>query len=716
MADTIFSPSWYRVAELKPRLRSHVEIHRHSYRGEVWFVLQDHATSRSHRLHPAAYRFIGLMDGKRSVAEIWEVVNAAGQDAAPTQDSVIRLLGQLHAADALICNVPPDTREIFRRFQRQERQRWRQRLWTPLAIRVPLVDPDRFLDRTLFLVQPLLGWAGALLWLALVVVGMTLAGIHWKAITHNIVDQALTPQNLLLLWFVYPAVKAVHELGHAYVVKANGGEVHEIGLMFLVFIPVPYVDASAASGFTEKRQRMLVGGIGIMVEMALAAIALAVWLNASPGTVHAIAYNVMLIGGVSTLLFNGNPLLRFDGYYVLADAIEIPNLGARANAYWGYLARRYLFAGKDATPPSRDRGERAWFVGYGAAAFVYRFYVVFLILLYVGTKFFAVGVLLALWAAITQVLTPIGKSLRQLFASQQLRRNRGRAVTTAALITAAFGGLLFIVPLPLWTKAEGVTWPAENSHVRAAGDGFVQRVLAADGAQVKAGDALIELADPFLEARRKVLQAQLRGLELQFLALRNTDRIEAGVVQEEIAVVRSDLERAEERLRSLRVASPRDGTLVIPGASDLPDRFVRKGQLVGYVIDASDRLTARAIVTQDEVDLVRERTRAVQVIASEWEARSATTAVVREVPGGVKSLPSAALGALGGGRIAIDPRDGKGVTTFERVFEFEVELPESAVRAHVGQRASVRFDHGYEPAAFQLYRSIRQVFLRLFNV
>jgi len=557
---------------------------------------------------------------------------------------------------------------------------------------------------------------GGIAWLILIAVGLALASVHWNTITHDIVDQALAPQNLVLLWFVYPVVKAVHEFGHAYAVKRLGGDVPEMGIMFLVFVPVPYVDASAATAFTDKYQRMLVGAIGIMVEMALAAIALIAWIYAGPGGIHAFAYNVMLIGGVSTILFNGNPLLRFDGYYVLSDAIEIPNLGQRSNSYWGYLARRYLLGSRDEHSPARSNGERRWFIGYGALSAFYRFYVILKILLYIGTKFFVVGVLLALWAASTQVLTPIAKVIKAMVSGHQLRRTRGRALLTASLLPAAALLVIFVLPLPLWIRAEAVTWPSEHSQVRAAQDGVVVRLLARDGETVRAGTPLIEMTDPFLEARVRVLQAQLAGLELQYVSLRNTDRVEAGVVQEEIAAVRSDLQRNEEKKRELTLVAPRDGTLIVPQVADLPDRMLKKGQLAGYVLDSSDRVTARAIVTQDEINLVRERTRGVRVIAPDWGAESAETKIVREVPGGVKSLPAPALGAHGGGRIALDPHDAKGLTAFERVFEFEIVLPDSAARTFVGQRANVRFDLGYEPIGFQVYRSLRQTFLRLFSV
>lgn len=716
MADTLFSPSWYRVAGLKPRLRSHVEIHRHSYRDAVWFVLQDRSSGRSHRLTPAAYALVGLMDGKRSVQDLWDLCNERSGTDAPTQDDVVRLLGQLHAADALICDVPPDTRELFRRFQRHQRQRWRQRLWTPLAIRIPLVDPDRFLDRTAFLVRPLFGWFGALLWLSVVTAGLVLAALNWSTLTENVIDRALAPQNLLLLWLVYPLVKAVHELGHAYATKIYGGEVHEIGVMFLVFVPVPYVDASAASSFPDKRQRMIVGAIGIGVEMLLAAVAVFVFAHAMVGPVHAVAYNVILIGGVSTLLFNGNPLLRFDGYYVLADALELPNLSQRANRYLGYLVQRYGFGSREANFPETDRRARAWFLFYGIGSFFYRILISIAIIIALGSRWFIIGVVLVIWAAASQLVVPMGKALSFLSSSPRLQRNRPRAIAVTALAVALAGLLFFVMPVPLRTVAEGITWPSERAQIRAGTDGFIGRLLVANGSQVEAGQPLIEAFDPFLDARVDVLEAQLRGLRRQYTAVRLTDQAEAAVLQEEIKGVMSDLERARERQRELVITSPGAGMFVAPVEQDLPGRFVKKGQLVGFVIDASDRLTARAMVGQNDVALVRERTRGVDVIPVHWEGRSARTSIIREVPGGLKALPTPALGTMGGGSIPIDPRDSKGVTALDRYFEYEVVLPADDDRAFIGQRVMVRFDHGTEPIGFQLYRSFRQVFLRLFDV
>ena len=547
MSEALFSPSWYRVAALKPRIRAHTLIHRHAYRGKVWFVLQDEAAGRSHRFSPAAHHFIGLMDGERTVQEIWEATSAQLGDEAPTQEEVIRLLGQLHAADALLCDVPPDSMEVFRRHQRHERMEWKRRLWTPLALRFPLWDPDRFLRRTLPVAEPLFGWFGVLLWLAVVGTGAVLAATHWTDLTKDVVDRILAPQNLLLLWLVYPVVKALHELGHAYATRHWGGEVHEIGIMLLVLTPVPYVDATSAWGFREKHKRMAVGAAGIAVELFLGALALFVWLSVESGGVRAVAYNVMLISGVSTLLFNGNPLLRFDGYYVLADALEIPNLGTRANKYLGYLVQRYLFRVEDPDCPAETIGERVWMVIYGIASFIYRVFIMFVIITFIATKFFFVGVLLAIWAIATQIVMPVGKVLYFLATSPVIRRQRGRAVAASAALVAVVLGLVFALPIPNWTRAQGVVWVPEEAQVRAGTEGFVARLLAPVDTKVVRGQPLIEAHDPFLRTRVAVLQAQMQELNAQYDAMVPQDRVQAAMVREEMQSVAANLERSRGR-------------------------------------------------------------------------------------------------------------------------------------------------------------------------
>ena len=206
MAESLFSPSWYRVAGLKPKLRRHAHIHRHLYRGQTWYVLQDLSSERFHRFSPSAYLVIGLMDGRRTVQQIWDTALSRLGDDAVSQDEVIQLLSQLHSADVLQCDVPPDTAEMFRRHERQTRQVRTRKILSVFAWQIPLFDPERLLERFIPWVRPLFGWFGLGLWLLVVGGAMVLASTHWPELSENVLDQVLMPQNLLLLWLLFPLI------------------------------------------------------------------------------------------------------------------------------------------------------------------------------------------------------------------------------------------------------------------------------------------------------------------------------------------------------------------------------------------------------------------------------------------------------------------------------------------------------------------------------
>lgn len=715
MTTPLFSPSWYRVADLRPRLRSHAQIHRQRYRGQTWYVLEDRATERFHRFSAAGYFVIGLMDGRRTVEEIWGSATERLGDDAPTQDEMIQLLAQLHAADVLQCDVPPATAELLQRYQRQRRRAWQSRLLSVFAWRFSLFDPERFVRRCLPLVRPFFGWAGGLVWLGVVGTAVVLAAVHWRDLTHDVVDRVLAPQNLLLLWLLFPVVKALHEFGHAFAIKAFGGEVHDMGVMLLVLTPVPYVDASAAWAFPERRQRVVVGAAGMVVELFVAALVLFVWLNAQPGAVRALAYDVIFIAGISTVVFNGNPLLRFDGYYILADLLEIPNLRARAHTYLGYLTERYLFGRREAELPAATPGERAWFAAYAPASFVYRTLVGIAIMLFIAGRFFFVGVILATLGAVMWAIVPVAKGVSFLLTNPRLRKVRRRAVLASALMAAAAVGVVALVPLPLRTQAEGVIWIPDESVVRAGTEGFVERVVARPGARVRRGDVLIVAQDPALSARVRILEARRRELQARYNEQFPVDRAKAEMIKEELVYVGESLAQARERLAELTIRSRADGTFVAPLAEDLPGRFVRQGEPLGHVVQLAT-ITARAVVSQADIALVRHRTRRVDVRLAEWVVEPHRAVITRVVPGATAELPSPALGSEGGGQLAVVPGDRQGAKAMEKVFQVDLALSADARVVNVGGRVHVRFDHGWEPLLAQGYRRLRQLFLSRFNV
>lgn len=715
MTVSLYSPSWYRVAALKPRLRSHAQIHRHDYRGELWYVLQDHATGQSVRFSPMAYRLLGLLDGNRTVQQAWDSVRSSQGDEAPNQEEVIRLLSQLHAMDALQTDVVPDLAELHKRFEKKRRNKRIQNLRSPLFLRFPLLDPEHMLNRFQPIVRPFFGWPGLLLWIVVVGSAVFQVGIHWPELTQNLTDRILTPQNLVVLWLTFPFLKIFHEFGHAFAVKLNGGEVHEMGIMLMVFTPIPFVDASAASAFREKGTRVLVGAAGMAVELFIAAIAVFVWINIEPGPLRSVAYNVIFIAGVSSVLFNGNPLLRYDAYYILSDLVEIPNLGPRGLKYLGYLFQRYLFGLKNAEPPPSTSGERVWFVVYSILAWGYRILVYASIVLFVATKFFKIGLLFAGWALFNMFVFPAMKGIRFITSSPRLRQKRMRAAVAAAALVCGVIGFAGWVPLPLNTGAEGVVWIPENGFVRAGVDGFVQEILAEPGSRVHVGEALILCYDPLLPAQIRVLESKLEERKALYDSRVFNDQVRAEIIKEEIRNIEAQIADAKERAEDLTIRSGADGVFVVPNFQDLPGRFLKRGGLVGYVLDRS-AVTVRTVVFQPDIDLVRHSTRAVSVRFAEDIQQVIPAVLQREVPAATDRIPNRVLSQAGGGEIAVDPRDGLGMTSFQKIFLFDLELPGFAKDYHVGSRLHVRFSHGKEPLVWRLYRWTRQMFIKRLNV
>ena len=710
MSDQLLNSHWYRIADVKLSLPSHVRVNQHSYRKTVWFVLRDDTTGKHHRFNQAAYNFIRQIDGRRTINEIWQALNEELGDDGPTQDDVIRLLGTLHFANFLHTNLTADIEQLIDRRNKERKQLFKTRFGNPLALRFPLLDPDAFLSRFLPYVAPLFTRMAAFISICIIIFAALQMVRNWELLSNYAVENTLSPYNLFLMWLVYPVIKIMHELGHGFAVKRWGGEVHELGIMLLVLMPVPYVDASAASSFRSKYKRMLVGAAGIIVELLLAAVALIIWLNIQQGLLSELLFNIMLIGGVSTLLFNGNPLLKFDGYFVLADAAEIPGLGVRANKYYGYLIQRYIFNVKSLESPIMANGESIWFIIYAASAFVYRLFLMVAITLFVANQYFFVGIGLAIWALFMQAVMPVYRWLKHLFSSPVLMQRRERAIAITAAFLVCMAAIIFMIPVPLNTVTEGVVWLPEKSHVRARADGFVDSVLVKPGVMVTKGSQLIVTSDPLVKAELKLLKAQYRELEVKHVALVNEDIVQAQIALEEKKLIQGKIAFIEEQLDELVMESAEDGIFVMSEANEMQGYFVKQGDPVAYVINY-DEVNVRVVVPQNAIGLVRQNVEQVEVRFVGQKNQAYKTTISREIPAATYKLPSKALAQQGGGTILTDPFDTDGVKTRDQYFQFELAMPENITASQVGQRVFVKFSHGSEPLALQWYRSFEELFL-----
>lgn len=715
MTRSIFSQSWHSVAELRPRLVPQARIARHVYRNQVWFVVQDLSGGRYHRLSPSAYALVIRMDGTQTVQALWEQANHGASADVCTQNEVVDLLVQLHAADLLQTDSSPDSAALFERFKKKRTQQLKQLVLNPMSLKLPLWDPDRVLTRFFPWVAWCFGRSGLVLWLLVVLPALVLAGQHWNELTNNLSDQVLSSSNLLVMALVYPVVKLLHELGHAFATKYWGGTAHEMGLMFLVFAPVPYVDASSSSSFPSKYQRAVVAAAGMLVELFVAALAMYVWMGTEPGVVRAVAYNVMLIAGVSTLVVNGNPLLRYDAYYILTDLIEMPNLAQRGPKYLSHLWDRHVFGVKDLEPSHETPSERRWLLVYTPLAWCYRTFVTISVTLFIAGEFFVFGVALATWGVFTLVCVPLWKAYRYVVASPTLQRRRAQAVRVSSGMVVGVLLLAFAVPMPLHTRALGVVWLPDESILHAEGNGFFQRWLVEPGSYVKRGTAVYVLEDALLATELAVSTAKVVEAEARYRAEQFVNPAKAALSLTQLEQEQKVLQRVEERAGKMVGYAQADGVLVATRAQDMPGRYFKKGDQLGYVLENSE-LIARVVIQQDDIDLVRNRWRAAELRLSESVFESRAVERVREVPGGVEELPTAALGLAGGGVVPTQPNDPNGMKTIGRVFLLDLKLPAEVSASAFGERVHVRFSHGYEPMALQGLRRLRQLFLSRFSV
>ena len=291
-----------------------------------------------------------------------------------------------------------------------------------------------------------------------------------------------------------------------------------------------------------------------------------------------------------------------------------------------------------------------------------------------------------------------------MLASPRLQRNRFRAVSATFGAILAAGIVLFLIPAPSYTTTEGVVWLPENAIVRAGTDGFVRALLVEPGRIVTAGEALVESEEPTLKAELEILRARVAELETRLATERFTDRVRAEITTTELGQARAELATATDRAERLIVRSQSDGTFAVMKPQDLPGRFLREGQQIGYVLAAGSRIV-RATIRQDDIDLVRHRLRSAEVKLAERLDEILPAEIIREVPAGRDDLPSKALGGAGGGALAVDPGDPHGTKTLQRVFQVDIELPgNAAAAAAFGSRAYVRFDHDWEPAGQQIWR------------
>ena len=689
------------LGHLRPRLRPDLRFTHQVFRDAESYVIEDPVHGRFFRVGLPEFRFAQRLDGETSIADVLAAMAREFGGDAPDEFEAAVMLRWLIDNELAVTDALADIGWLREAAGRQRRKRRARRL-NPLFIRVPLVDPDRFLDR----LHPLVGWLFSP-WLVGVWLLVVLSGA-WQVSSNfdrflAVYDGLFDSLDWLWLLVAWIALKVVHETGHGIVCKRYGGEVREAGVILVLLLPIGYVDATSSWRFPSKWQRIHTAAAGMYIELFIAGAAAWYWAGAGTGLAAHLAAQLVLLASINTLLFNANPLMKFDGYYILSDWLGLPGLYRDGQRFvHGMVAR--LFAGMRRAPLHYSAGDAFLVAFYGIAAGVWRLIVVVTLLLIASTLFHGAGLLLALAAIVALLAAPVAR-----IVSRMQRDDAGSrpswlrlAITVPAFAAVVYG-------LSTWTVVEtrlesaAMVEDEDLAIVRAASPGFLAEVVVTSGQRVAAGDVLARLENHELRAELARQQNLARQLEAKKRrSVFDQDPAAASILEEQLAVVRRRVEQAERRVRDLTVVAPGAGT-VDTGELDRFDGnwFARGAALV--MLTPGEGKVLKALVSERDVERYRQQVGGPVGVFLPGRREQLRVGTLRRVsPGATTSVDFPLLTAMAGGPLSI--RDGDPPRLAEPYFEADVSIDGALPdRLGAGERGYVYLS-GQPSSLFDLAR------------
>lgn len=499
-----------RRKQLRVCVRRDLQVTPQRYEGRPHYVVKDPISLRYWRFQEREYFLFERLDGRRTLDDIRGEYEKHFRPERLRLEDVETFARQLVEAGVAQPTAAAPGEQVLQRRRRANRTNLLALSQQVLAFQVPLFDPDRLLGRMV----PWLGWLCTRIFFAcsigLVLAALLLVGTHFDEFLGRLpaAHAFFTWRSALYLWVAMALVKIVHEFGHGLSCKALGGEVHEMGLLVLCFTPCLYCNVTDAWRLPSKWQRMAISFAGIHVELLIAALAAFMWWHASPGTlVHNLSLSLMMVCGVNTALLNGNPLMRYDGYHVLADWIEVPNLRERAAGLWQRWFLRHGL-GIDVPPaPTTAPWRRGLLAAYGVGSLIYRWVVTFSMLWFLSQfltplKLGSIAVVLGVSMVAMGVFGPISSFVRGLTQNGRLPAMKMGRVGWSAGLAAAGLTVFFLAPLPVsGIRQQGLVEvrPEAVERVFAPTNAVLERLHVRAGQRVEAGELLVDLRNLDLE-------------------------------------------------------------------------------------------------------------------------------------------------------------------------------------------------------------------------
>lgn len=690
--------------EILPRLREDLVVSEQQYSGQPFWVVKDPVSLKYYRFSREEYFLMQLMKQGATLDQLQERHLAEFHGDRLTGQELGGFVRSLLEKNLLESRHPQRDELLYEAGRRKRRKMLIGQVKNFLFFRIPLVDPDAFFDRVIRYVRFVWSWPFLLIYLIALAVGTGLLIRRWDDFQYLFTNEFLTLYNLPFVIAVFWLTKAIHELGHGLTCKHFGGECHEIGLMFLVFTPFLFCNVTDSWMFVRKRDRVLVTAAGILTELFLAAVAAIVWYFTDPSSfTHILAFNVVITCSISTILFNANPLMRFDGYYMLMDAIEVPNLRQRAMTFLRNVFVRYVLGGYPEEKQEEHR-YRLMFPIYAVAAFIYKWIITFSILavVYSYLKQFRLE-----WLGRGMVIFSIGSMILMptyQMANFMVRRRTSLGISNVrvmALLVVLVGFLAYALFLPFsrHVTANFVLEPATLSIQRAEAPGevdwtFLQESRALESVpQAQAGESLARLSNPDLLIEQRRLEVQLEQTQIQIRQQQTLNRREeVSRLEAERQAVEEDLQRIGQQIAQLEVVPAISGQVLSRRQEVVPlqGRFVPRGTPLLMIGDPSEMLVKVWVSEKDHTRIFHEpdqREQAAKMMLYAFPDRSFGGQVVD-----VSRHKQDSLGEFGEKLALSNKVGGEVVTEYDAAADTEVPI-------ETVYEVTIRIDEGELPSA-----------------
>ena len=550
--------------------------------GESFVSVEDPVRSKHYRIGLAEYRFIAKINGERSNANIFELLKnetgaQQGQQQASNelpQDQIVQIANWLLAMNLVTVNQSDNSLRLNAMAQQIERAKMKSWL-NPISIRFSLFNPNRFLKS----IQPATEWLFSswffVLWVMIGVYSLVCLVDNWQRVyasSANVLSSGSWIW-LLITWFV---LKVVHESAHGIACRKYGGEVPEFGVVFILFAPMAFVNVTSMWRFVNRWQRMVVSAAGMYVEFLVAFLAIIVW-SQTDGVVASIAFSVMVMSSVTTILFNANPLMRFDGYFLLSDLLAIPNLYGKGGQWFSETTKQLFFGVPKQT--QFHANERVPVAIYGALAFVWRILIGLGLIIAASVLLQGAGLVLSGIGVVTWFALPILRQIVSLTDSNgQVKINKIRTAVSVACLVGFIVAGVYVFQAPATKSAPAIVQLHNESVIRSDASGFVTAIHVAEGQTVAKGDLLIELENP-----------ELANELVELTRLREEAKIQSRIHQQQgnQAMVQAETQRVygltdqiiekQSATKGLQVLATDDGVIVQRQLANRLGSFVEQG-------------------------------------------------------------------------------------------------------------------------------------------